>query len=64
MTVWILGSFIIVQLYTSQLFDYVMTSVPVPIVKSVEELADKSGIDLVVVKGFAPELMIRVKKNE
>ena len=60
MIVWSLGAFIIVQLYNAQLFDYVMTSVPVPIVKSVEELADKSGVDLVVVKGFSTDLMIKV----
>ena len=62
MIVWSLGAFIIVQLYNAQLFDYVMTNVPVPIVKSAEELADNTGIDLVVVRGFAPDLTIKVYK--
>lgn len=62
MVVWSLGTLIIVQLYNVKLFDYVMTSVPVPIVKSVEELADNSGIDIVVMKGFAPDITIKVFK--
>jgi len=38
-----------------------MTSVPVPIVNSAEELADKSGVDLLVAEGFSPDLKITVK---
>jgi len=60
MAVWMLCSFILVELYTTQLFGYLMTSIPVPAVNSVEELADKPGVDLVVVNGWAPDLTIMV----
>ena len=37
-----------------------MTKTPLPVVTSVEELADKSGVDLVVVNAWAPDLIITV----
>ena len=61
MIVWIFGSFILTQLYSDELFKRIMTSVPVPIVNSAEELADKSGVDLLVAEGFSPDLKITVK---
>lgn len=61
MAVWMLGSlFILVEMYTTQLFEYLMTSIPVPIVNSAEELADKPNVDLVVVNGWAFDLTIMV----
>lgn len=61
MAAWILAAFIMTQLYNAQLFNYIMTSVPVPIVNSAEELADNPNFDLVVADGFSPDLTIRVR---
>lgn len=61
MAAWLLAAFVLLQLYTIQLFGYVMTSAPLPIVSSAEELANnKPNIDLVVAIGWAPELAITV----
>jgi len=61
MAAWILATFILVEVYSSQLYGYLMTNVPLPIVNSAEELADKPGVDLVVANGWAPDLTITVK---
>lgn len=58
MAVWLLGSVILSGFYTTKLFGYLVTSIPEPVVNSVEELADKTNVDLVVFKGWAPDLTI------
>lgn len=63
MAAWILGTFILVEVYTTQLYGFLMTNVPLPIVNSAEELADKPGVDLVVANGWAPDLTITVIKS-
>ena len=60
MAVWIIGTFIITQFYTSQLFGFLMTNIPVPIVSSAEELAGKPNVDLVVANGLTVDLSITV----
>lgn len=60
MAAWLLAAFVLLQLYTIQLFGFAMTNVPLPIVSSVEELASKPNIDLVVAIGWAPDLAITV----
>jgi len=60
MAAWILATFILVEVYSSQLYGYLMTNVPLPIVNSAEELADKPGVHLVVANGWAPDLTISV----
>jgi len=60
--VWLFGSFVLVGLYSSQLFGYVLTNIPEPIVKSVEELADKHNVDLRVVNHLAVDIAISVRK--
>ena len=61
MVAWLMGVFILNAYYTSQLFGYLMTNIPVPVVNSAEELADKAGVDLVVLSGWAPERTITVQ---
>lgn len=61
MAVWLFGTFILVGFYSSQLFGYLMTSLPEQIVKSVEELADKPNVDLLVVDNVAIDIMIMVR---
>lgn len=61
MVAWLMGVFILNAYYTSQLFGYLMTNIPVPVVNSAEELADKAGIDLVVLSGWAPERTMTVQ---
>ena len=61
MAAWLMGVVVLSALYTTQLFGYLMTSIPVPIVNSAEELAAKPGIQLVVATGWAPELTITVQ---
>ncbi len=60
MAAWILSCFVMTQLYASQLYGYLMTNIPLPIVGSAEELADKPGVDLVVVYARAPYFTITV----
>lgn len=60
MAVWLLGAVILSGFYTTELFGYLVTNVPEPVVNSVEELADKPDVDLVVFKGWAPDLTITV----
>ena len=60
MAFWILASFLMIQMYNSQFYGYLMTKTPLPVITSVEELADKSGVDLVVVNAWAPDLTIKV----
>ena len=61
MITWLMGAIILIGLYTTLLFGYIVTSFPVPVVNSAEELADKPGVNLVVVNGWTPELTITVK---
>ena len=61
MAVWLFGTFILVGFYTSQLFGYLMTSIPDIIVKSVEELADKPNVDLLVQDNVALDILISVR---
>jgi len=61
MTAWFMGAFVLIGVYTTRLFGYLMTNISVPIVNSAEELANKPGVDLVVVAGWAPELTIVVQ---
>lgn len=63
MVTWLMGSFVLIELYTMDLFGDLVTNIPVPIVNSAEELADKPNIDLVVVNGWAPEITILVEKH-
>lgn len=63
MVTWLLAAFILSGFYTSQLFGYIMTNIPVPAVDSAEELANKPGVDLVVVERWAPEVTITVHKQ-
>ena len=62
MAAWLMGVFVLSALYSTQLFGYLMTRIPVPIVNSAEELADKPGVQLVVATGWAPELTITVQE--
>jgi len=48
MAAWLMGVFVLSALYSTQLFGYLMNRIPVPIVNSAEELADKPGVQLVV----------------
>ncbi len=57
---WLFGSFVLVGLYSSQLFGYVLTNIPEPIVKSAEELADKLNVDVLVVDQQAVDIAISV----
>ena len=58
---WFMGVFILNAYYTSQLVGYLMINIPVPVVNSAEELADKPGVDLVVLSGWAAETTILVQ---
>jgi len=60
-TVWLFGTFVLAGLYTSELFGYLITNIPAPIVKSAEELADKSNVDLLVVDHLAVDITISVR---
>lgn len=60
MAVWLFGTFILVGLYTSKLFGYLLTNTPEPIVKFAEELAAKPNVDLFVVDHVAINIMISV----
>jgi len=63
MGAWLIGVVVLAALYTTELFGYLISNIPVPIVNSAEELADKPGVDLVVAIGWAPDLTIRVLKH-
>jgi len=60
MGAWLFGVVVLAALYTTELFGYLISNIPVPIVNSAEELAEKPGVDLVVAIGWAPDLTIRV----
>ena len=60
MAAWLIAAFVLLQIYSTQLFSYVMSSVPLPLVNSAEELANQPNIDLVVAIGWAPDLAITV----
>ena len=63
MAAWLMSAVVLAALYTTQLFGYLMTNIPLPIVNSAEELADKPGVGLVVFAGWAPELTITVQNT-
>lgn len=62
MAAWLMGAFVLIGFYTTELFGYLVTNLPVPVVNSAEELADKHTADLVVVTGWAPDLTITVQE--
>ncbi len=63
MAVWLVGAFVLVVLYTSELFGYLLTTIPEPIVKSAKELADKPNVDLLVVNHLAIDIIISVVRS-
>jgi len=60
MAVWLVGAFVLVVLYTSELFGYLLTTIPEPIVKSAKELANTELSRCPNVKAC----MERVKKSK
>jgi len=57
---WCIAALILTNYYSSILTSLITASSPVPIANSVEELATKDDIGLVIQKGFATAVMIAV----
>jgi len=61
---WCVNGLILGIFYSSILISFIMTPNPQPLVSSVQELAEKKDVGLIVFKNFAPELQILVMLSD
>jgi len=58
---WCIAALILTNFYSSVLTSLITLSLPVPIVNSVEELANNDNVDLVIAKNWGASLLISVR---
>ena len=58
---WCIAALILTNYYSSILTSFITTSSPVPIVNSVQDLANNENIDLIVPKDYGASILISVR---
>ena len=58
---WCIAALILTNFYSSVLTSLITASIPVPIVNSVEELANNGNVELVVAKNWGAATLISVR---
>ena len=59
---WCIAALILTNFYSSVLTSLITVSIPVPIVNSVKELANRDSIELIIQKGFGTAAYISVRQ--